>query len=75
MVDGQRNRVSLVDGVDLKCHFITIVEGVYIRDNEEKSAASVWHQVAAWFPDMFCDLNLVKNHKIDNNSATTEARE
>jgi hypothetical protein len=24
---------------------------------------------------MFCDFNLVKNHKIDNNTATTEARE
>ena len=49
--------------------------GIYICDNEEKSAASFWHQVAAWFPNMFCDFNLVKNHKIDNNSATTEARE
>jgi hypothetical protein len=32
-------------------------------------------QVAAWVPDMFGNFNLVKNHKIANNSATTEARE
>jgi len=25
--------------------------------------------------DMFCNFNLVKNHKIANNSVTTEARE
>ncbi len=33
-------------------------------DNEGKSAASFCHQVAAWFPDMFCNFYLVKNHKI-----------
>jgi hypothetical protein len=33
------------------------------------------HQVAALVPDMFCNFYLVKNHKIANNSATTEARE
>jgi hypothetical protein len=43
--------------------------------NEEKSAASFCHQVGAKFPEMFCNFNLVKNHKIANNSATTEARE
>jgi hypothetical protein len=31
--------------------------------------------VAACFPDMFCDFDLVKNGKIANNSATTEAIE
>jgi hypothetical protein len=31
--------------------------------------------VAALVSDMFCDFYLVKNHKIANNSATTEARE
>jgi hypothetical protein len=31
--------------------------------------------VAALVPDMFCNLNLMKNHKIANNSTTTEARE
>jgi hypothetical protein len=43
--------------------------------NEEKPAASFCRQVAAWFPDMFCSFNLVTNHKIAINSATTEARE
>jgi hypothetical protein len=47
--------------------------GVFI--SEEKSAASFCCQVAAWIPDMFCNLNLVKNHEIANNSASTEARE
>jgi hypothetical protein len=31
--------------------------------------------VAAWFPDIFCYFNLVKNNQIANNSTTTEARE
>jgi hypothetical protein len=31
--------------------------------------------VAALVPDMFCNFYLVKNHKIANNSATTEATE
>jgi hypothetical protein len=31
--------------------------------------------VAAFFPEMFCKFYLVKNHKIANNSATTDARE
>jgi hypothetical protein len=31
--------------------------------NVGKSAASFCHQVAAWFPDMFSNLYLVKNHK------------
>jgi hypothetical protein len=43
--------------------------------NEGKSAASFCCQVAALVPDMFCNFYLVKNHKIANNSATTEARE
>jgi hypothetical protein len=43
--------------------------------NEEKSAASFCRQVAAWFTDVFCNFNLVKNHEIANNSTTTEARE
>jgi hypothetical protein len=32
--------------------------------NEGKSAASFCGQVAAGFPDMFCNFYLVKNHKI-----------
>jgi hypothetical protein len=43
--------------------------------NEEQSAASFCSQVAAWFTDVFCNFNLVKNHEIANNSATIEARE
>jgi len=39
------------------------------------SAASFCCQVAALVPDMFYNFYLVKNHKIANNSATTEARE
>jgi hypothetical protein len=31
--------------------------------------------VAAWFPDMLCNFYLVKNHKIAQNSTTTQARE
>jgi hypothetical protein len=31
--------------------------------------------VTAWFPDLFCNFNLVKRHASDNNSTTTEARE
>jgi len=33
-----------------------------------------WVQEAAWVPDKFFDFYLVKSHKIENNSATTEAR-
>jgi hypothetical protein len=40
-----------------------------------KSAASFCRQVAAFVPDMFCNIYLAKNHKIANNLATTEARE
>jgi hypothetical protein len=40
-----------------------------------ESAASFCHQLAALFPDLFCNFYLVKNHKIANNSATTKARE
>jgi hypothetical protein len=31
--------------------------------------------VEAWFPDMFCNFDLVKNCKTVDTSATTEARE
>jgi hypothetical protein len=43
--------------------------------NEGKSGASFCHQIAALVPDRFCNFYLVKNHKIVNNLATTEARE
>jgi hypothetical protein len=48
---------------------------VFDTINEGKSADSFCHQAAAWFPDMFCNFNLVKNHKIAKNSTTTKARE
>jgi hypothetical protein len=31
--------------------------------------------VAAWFPDMFCNFLLGKNHKIAKNSTANKARE
>jgi hypothetical protein len=43
--------------------------------NEGISAASFCCQVAAVVPGMFCNFYFVKNHKIANNTATTEARE
>jgi hypothetical protein len=44
-----------------------------VYNNEGKSADSFCHLVAAWVPDMFCNFDLVKNHKITNNSKRTEA--
>ncbi len=43
--------------------------------NLDETAASVCHQVAAWVPNMFCDLYLVKNNKIANNSTNTKVWE
>jgi hypothetical protein len=31
--------------------------------------------VAAWFPDMFCDFRLFKNHELAKNSTTIKAGE
>jgi hypothetical protein len=42
--------------------------------NQYTSAARFCSQVAACVPDVFRNFYLVKNHKIANNSATTEAR-
>jgi len=42
--------------------------------NGGKLEASFCRQVAAWVPDMFCNFNLMKNHKIANNSTTSKAR-
>jgi len=50
-----------------------VTELVFTKNNEVKSPASFCHQVAAWFPDMYCKFNLAKNHKVANNSATTKA--
>jgi len=46
-----------------------------VKFNEGKSAASLYRQVAALVPDMFCNFYLTKNHKIAKNSATNEYRE
>jgi hypothetical protein len=43
--------------------------------HKDKSAASFFRWVAAWFSVMFCNFYLVKNHKIVNNSKFTKARE
>jgi hypothetical protein len=44
-------------------------------NNEGKSAARFCHQLAALFPDMFCNFYLVKNHNIAKNSTTIKTRE
>jgi hypothetical protein len=44
-------------------------------NNQGKQGARVCRQVAAWVPDMFRNIYLVKNHRIANNSTTTKARE
>ena len=38
-------------------------------------AASFYCQLAAWFPDMFCNFYVMKNYKIAENSTPTKARE
>jgi hypothetical protein len=43
--------------------------------NEGKSAAGVCHQVAALFPNMFCNFYLAKNFRNTNKSTITKARE
>ncbi len=43
--------------------------------NEEKSAASFCRPLAAWFPDMFSNFYVVKNHKFAKNSMTAKSRE
>ncbi len=47
----------------------------YRPDNDGKSAASFCCKVAAWFPHMFCNFYLEKNHNIAYNSTTTHDRE
>jgi hypothetical protein len=43
--------------------------------NKGKIAASFCRQVAAWFPDVFCNFYLEKSHEIAKISTTTKARE
>jgi hypothetical protein len=54
------------------CHKI-IISNVLL--NEEKSAASLCYQVAAWVPEIFCNFYSVKSHQIAKISTTTKARE
>jgi hypothetical protein len=44
------------------------------HQQDGKSAARVFHQVATWVPYMFCNFYLTKSFKIANNSASIEAR-
>jgi hypothetical protein len=44
-------------------------------NNVGRSAASFCRQVAAWFPDAFCNFYIVKNHKTAKKSAITKAKE
>ncbi len=53
----------------------TIMSVYLTPSNEGKSAAGFCRQVAAWFPDMFSNFYLAKNHKIAKNSTTTKAIE
>ncbi len=44
-------------------------------NNEGKLAPSFCRQVAAWFPDTFCNFYPMKNHKDGKNSTATKGRE
>ncbi len=44
------------------------------RANQDKSASSFYSQMLTWVQDLFCNFKLVNNHKIANNSTTTDAR-
>ncbi len=52
-----------------------VFPGKNIQVSEGKSAAGFCCQVAAWFPNMFCNFYLVIKHKIAKNSTTTKAKE
>ncbi len=61
-----------------KRHLLQIqIVQIIFWGNWGKLATSVCRQMAAWVPDIFVTFNFysVKNHKIDYNSTTTEARE
>jgi hypothetical protein len=49
---------------------LNVWSGFYF--NEGKTVASFCCQVAALVPGMFCYFYVMKNHKIANNSTTTE---
>ncbi len=56
-------------------NFSVTLASIFLLSNKGESAASFYHQVAALFPDMFCNYYLVTNHKIAKISTTTKARE
>ncbi len=57
------------------CEFMTNLITPTPFVNEGMSAASFCRWAAALVPDMFYNFYLAKNHKIVNNSATTDAKE
>ncbi len=58
-----------------KIVFVQCSRKIKTLNNEEKSAANFYSQVASQVSDMFCKFYLLNNHKIANNSTTTEAGE
>ncbi len=59
--------------VNKKCMFKTVFKCKQEKSNFDISAASFCCKVAALAPTMFCSFYLLKNHKLANNSTTTEA--
>ncbi len=57
-----------------KIHISKVAPKPFIFSNEGKSAVGFCCQVAAWFPDMFCNFNLVKYYIIAKHTTTTKAR-
>ncbi len=54
---------------------LSVIGLIVVALNEEKSAISFCHQVAALLSDMFWNFYFVKIHEIAKNLATTEASE
>ncbi len=46
----------------------------WLAANQDKSAGTVCHYMAAWVSYIFCNFYLVKGHLIANDSSTTESR-
>jgi hypothetical protein len=65
----ERRFVSTLYGVPIMSQIFSIL----LSHNQGKSGASFCLYVAAWVSDPFC--NFCENHKIDDNSITTKARE
>jgi hypothetical protein len=57
------------------CSALVLTSGALFKADYLPSGASFCHQVAAQALDIFCNLYLVKNHKIANTLTTTKARE